>query len=118
MTKTTHLGVWNYKLTVYTHDALITSVAVLKYRLEETRYERPLIKTVYDAKINRAVTAIYTRTFPAELLRLLDFAAREYHSPYDAYAVSYDWDTKQLTRVAEQHRHGYHSLYPITGGEL
>lgn len=109
---------WRFKATIYTMDALIVSVSLMKYRLEETSPEKPLIKTAYDIKLNRCITMLYFRCYPANYLRLLDFASREYHSRYDAYLVEYDWDTKQLSKVAEQHRHGYDNDYPLTGGEM
>lgn len=117
MKKDTTTARWRFKLTVYTMDALIVSVSLLKYRLEEISPEKPLIKTAYDSNLNRCITMLYFRYYPACYLRLLDFASREYHSRYDAYLVQYDWDTKQLSKVAEHHRHGYGIDYPLTGGD-
>lgn len=118
MTQTKTQDRWRFKVTIYSMDSLVVTISLLKHRLESVAPERPLIKTAYDSKINRCISMLYFRGYPADYMRLLDFASREYHCRYDAYLVQYDWDTKLLSKVAEQHRHGYANDYPITGGEM
>lgn len=96
------MALWKYKLTIYSHDRVCESIALIKYRNEVIEPRLPLIKTATDPVTGVVHTAMYWTYLPADYIRLLEYVANEGFS-FDAYLTHYDWETKTLSKLGEYH---------------